>query len=255
MQRYFVPENHFTEKRVTITGADSRHIQKVMRMKPSDAIICANNKGDAYLCEIEYLDEDQVHATIKNRLTADPELPIDVTIAQGIPKADKFDAIIQKGTECGAVQFIPFQAERSVAVWKKDKKDKKRLRLEKIAKEAAEQSHRRFIPEIGDPMNLNQLITFSASFTNKMVAFEETAKAGAQAGFPTLLSKMGKGDQLLAVIGPEGGLTSDEARRLEAHGFILCGLGPRILRTETASIYLLSAISYHFELFNCEVDE
>lgn len=255
MQRYFVPSDQFDEKRVVITGEDARHIHKVMRMKPSDMIVCANNKGDAYLCKIDLCEDGKVLASIFERLEVDPELPIRVTIAQGIPKADKFDTIVQKGTECGAAEFIPFQAERSVAIWKQDKKDKKKVRLEKISKEAAEQSHRLCIPEVRDPMNVSQLIAFGESFKNKMVAFEETAKAGAQAGFPTLLNKMKEGDHLLAVIGPEGGLTSLEAEQLQAHGFILCGLGPRILRTETAALYLLSAISYHFELLHCEVDE
>ncbi|MCQ2008451.1 MAG: 16S rRNA (uracil(1498)-N(3))-methyltransferase [Sporolactobacillus sp.] len=255
MQRYFIPEDHFTENKVVITGDDARHIQKVMRMKPSDPLICANNKGEAYLCSIESTDEGQVCAIIKQKMTNNPELPIQVTVAQGIPKADKFDTIIQKGTECGASLFIPFQAQRSIALWKKDKKDKKRLRLEKISKEAAEQSHRLYIPKLSEPMGLDQLIALGTSYPFKMVAFEETAKSGAQAGFPTLLKKMSKGDRLLAVIGPEGGITVDEAKKLEDHGFLLCGLGPRILRTETAAIYLLSAISYHFELLNCEVDD
>ncbi|MCO7126342.1 16S rRNA (uracil(1498)-N(3))-methyltransferase [Sporolactobacillus shoreicorticis] len=255
MQRYFVPEDHFTEHHVVITGDDARHIQKVMRMKPSDSLICANNKGKAYLCAVESIDGGQVCAVIKQKITGNSELPIQVTIAQGIPKADKFDTIIQKGTECGASLFIPFQAQRSIALWKKNKKDKKRLRLEKISKEAAEQSHRLYVPKLSEPMDLDQLIAYSTSCDYKMVAFEETAKSGAQAGFPTLLKKMNKGDRLLAVIGPEGGLSVDEAKKLEDHGFVLCGLGPRILRTETTAIYLLSAISYHFELLNCEVDD
>lgn len=255
MQRYFINADQFTDHRVTITGDDAHHIQKVMRMKPADLILCANNKGAVYLCAIESFAEGSVHALIKSRQCVDSELPIHVTIAQGIPKGDKFETIIQKGTECGARCFVPFQADRCVALWKKNKADKKRLRLEKISKEAVEQSHRRFIPEISEPMNLDQLIAFSASFPFKVVAFEETAKAGQQARFPTVLKEMTAGDSLLAVVGPEGGLTAEEADTLKNHGFVLCGLGPRILRTETAALYLLSAISYHFELLQYGVDE
>ncbi|MCL1630423.1 16S rRNA (uracil(1498)-N(3))-methyltransferase [Sporolactobacillus sp. CPB3-1] len=249
MQRYFVSKNNIaTDGHIIITGDDARHIQKVMRMRPSDRMICADNSGNAYQCVIEACGDDQVHAYVQNKLTADPELPIYVAIAQGMPKSDKFDTIVQKGTECGASLFIPFQAERSIAIWKEEKKDKKLLRLKKIGKEAAEQSHRLYIPEIVNPMGLDQLIAFSASFPFRIVAFEETAKSGEQAVLPELLGKMHRGERLLAVIGPEGGLTLEEAQKLKDHGFALCGLGPRILRTETAAVYLLSAISYHFEL-------
>ncbi|MCO7175675.1 16S rRNA (uracil(1498)-N(3))-methyltransferase [Sporolactobacillus kofuensis] len=255
MQRYFVPRDQMDQQRVRISGDDARHIQKVMRMKVSDQIECADNQGEAFLCAIEHFEDDLVYATVLQKLTTNPELPIHVTIVQGIPKAEKFDTIVQKGTECGADRFIPFQANRSIALWKKGKQEKKLTRLRKICKEAAEQSHRLLVPEIYDPMTLDQLITYGDQFTYKMVAFEETAKVGAQSGFPTLIKKMSKDDPLLAVIGPEGGITTEEAAQLQEHGFVLCGLGPRILRTETAALYLLSAVSYHFELLHGEVDE
>ncbi|RYL91570.1 16S rRNA (uracil(1498)-N(3))-methyltransferase [Sporolactobacillus sp. THM7-4] len=250
MQQYFVPANQFKATGVVITGDDAKHIQRVIRMDISDPLICANNKGDAFLCQVEAFENQSVRARIISRLDSDPELPIRITIAQGIPKGDKFDTIVQKGTECGAKAFIPFQAERSVSVWHETKLEKKRTRLRKIAKEAAEQSHRLFIPDVEKPMTLEHLLSYSHSFTFKAVAYEETAKNGHQSGFPSLLQVMKKGDSLLAVIGPEGGLSPREAERFRQSGFFLCGLGPRILRTETASLYLLSAASYHFELLS-----
>jgi len=92
------------------------------------------------------------------------------------------------------------------------------------------------------------LIQLSAQYNHKIVAYEEEAKNGEQKNFAKMLSFAKPKDKILLVFGPEGGLTSKEASDLLAHGFELCGLGPRILRTETAPLYALSAISYHFEL-------
>lgn len=254
MQRYFVPEEQFDESGVRITGEDARHIRRVMRMNVADTIVCANNKGDAFLCKIKAFEDQSVIAGIESVLTSESELPVRITIAQGIPKGDKFDTIVQKGTECGAAAFIPFHSERTVSVWQKEKSEKKRLRLQRIAKEASEQTHRLFIPEVEPLMTLDQLLIFSERFTCKAVAYEETAKAGVQSGLPSLLRNMKAGNSLIMVIGPEGGLSPNEAERLKQSGFLLCGLGPRILRTETAALYLLSCASYHFELLQREVD-
>jgi 16S rRNA (uracil1498-N3)-methyltransferase len=248
MQHYFVPSDQFAESDVTIVGEDARHIRQVMRMKPSDRIVCANNRGDAFLCELLSFMGEAVRARILSGLDHQPELPVHVTIVQGIPKGDKFDLIVQKGTECGARAFIPFQAERSVSVWNPERQEKKRRRLEKIAKDAARQSGRLFIPEIMRPMTLDDLLLLAGSYAFKAVAYEETAKKGDHSALPALFRTMKPGDRLLAVIGPEGGLSPKEAERLASAGFRLCGMGPRVMRTETAALYLLSALSFHFEL-------
>ncbi|MFT8362085.1 MAG: 16S rRNA (uracil(1498)-N(3))-methyltransferase [Sporolactobacillus sp.] len=254
MQRYFIADEQFTERTVVITGEDAHHIQHVMRMHAADSIICVNGHGEAFVCVIDAVTAGQVTAVIESKLSANSELPIRVIIAQGVPKGDKFDTIVQKATECGASAFIPFQASRSIAAWQPNKVEKKRARLQRIAKEAAEQSHRLKLPPIYPPMTLRDLLVFAETINWKVVAYEETAKQGEQRPLPLLLQRIHPGDSLLVVIGPEGGLTAEEAATLEANGFILCGLGPRILRTETAPISFLSFISYHFELSLNEVD-
>jgi RNA methyltransferase, RsmE family len=253
MQQYFLPNNQVHDHHVLVQGDDAKHIIRVMRMAVGDEIICVVS-GRAFVCRIERMEDHKVMAEIGSSVSGTPELPNAVTIVQGIPKGEKFDTIVQKGTECGATAFIPFNAARSVAVWPKDRVAKKRLRLQKIAKGAAEQSHRLIIPEVAEPLGIDRLIQVGESFTYKMVAYEETAKAGQFSALPALLRQMRTGDSLLAVIGPEGGLTREEAGKLNESGFVLCGLGPRILRTETAPVYLLSAVSYQLELLNSEVE-
>ncbi|MDR7072801.1 16S rRNA (uracil(1498)-N(3))-methyltransferase [Fictibacillus barbaricus] len=248
MQRYFVPSNHWTEDRVFVSGEDAKHISKVMRMKAGDSIICCDNKGRSATCEIIDFDGDKVDACIKSDIASLSELPVHVTIAQGLPKADKLEYIIQKGTELGASDFFPFTADRSIVKWDDKKAVKKKERLEKIAKEAAEQSHRSRIPEILDPGNFSDLLKIAERYKIKIAAYEEEAKLQESSRFATSLRALENGDSILCVIGPEGGISEKEAKILADHGFELCGLGPRILRTETAPLYILSAISYHIEL-------
>jgi 16S rRNA (uracil1498-N3)-methyltransferase len=248
MQRYFVSPENWKEDRVFIKGEDAKHIAKVMRMQLGDNIICCNNNDRSSICEILDLGGSTVETQVIKDVESDPELPVSVSIAQGLPKADKLEYIVQKGTELGAFSFFPFSADRSVAKWDDKKSAKKKERLEKIAKEAAEQSHRSKIPEIMNPGSFSDLLKLAEQFNIKIVAYEETAKQQEYSGFSSAIKKAGKGDTLLCVIGPEGGLSEKEAKALKEHGFELCGLGPRILRTETASLYILSAISYHFEL-------
>ncbi|MFZ3588209.1 16S rRNA (uracil(1498)-N(3))-methyltransferase [Bacillus sp. DJP31] len=248
MQRYFVPSTQFSNQELIITGDDAHHINRVMRMDLEDQIICCNDLGESFLCEITKLTNDDVHLLIVEWLKETKELPVNVIIASGLPKGDKLELIIQKATELGCNQFVPFNAARSIAKWDEKKGDKKLDRWVKIAKEAAEQSHRTRIPAIQKPCSFEELIKLSEKFDYKMVAFEEAAKAGEKSQFASLLHTMKPGQSILVVFGPEGGLTEKEIKQLNGQGFVTCGLGPRILRTETAPFYVLSAISYHFEL-------
>ena len=109
------------------------------------------------------------------------ELPVSVSIVSGLPKGDKLEWIIQKGTELGAYEFIPFIAARSVVKWDEKKGAKKLIRWNKIAKEAAEQSHRTMIPEVSTPISMKELIKRSNSYDVKIIAYEEEAKEGESA--------------------------------------------------------------------------
>ncbi len=248
MQRYFAvyePEHN----RFLITGDDCRHISKVMRMKETEQILCVNEgERKTALCSITKISDEEVMADVIQWIEETVELPIEVTIVSGLPKGDKLEWIIQKGTELGAAQFIPFTAARSVVKWDEKKADKKVSRWQKIAKEAAEQSHRSVIPEVINPISLGTLIEMGEQYDVKLIAYEERAKQGEKSILASALKCVEPTSRLIVVFGPEGGLTESEVRELEESGFQSCGLGARILRTETAPLYLLSAVSYHLEL-------
>lgn len=245
MQRYFA--ENLKDETFFISPDDKHHILKVMRLKEGDEIICVY-QGKSALCSIAEITDDVLSAEVVKWEEDSVELPIHVAIASGLPKGDKLELVIQKGTELGASRFIPFTASRSIVKWDEKKAAKKVERWNKIAKEAAEQSHRQQLPEVTPPHSIKTLIEESKKFDYKVIAFEEDAKVGESSVLQTTLAAIQKGQSLLFVFGPEGGLTLDEVSELKEHGFLSCGLGPRILRTETAPLYALAAVSYQTEL-------
>lgn len=247
MQRYFVPYRASSET-FQITGEDFRHIVKVMRMKEADEIICVTEDHKSARCKITNISNEAVTVEVVQWVEESAELPVHVSIVSGLPKGDKLDLIIQKGTELGATTFIPFIAARSIVKWDEKKGDKKISRWQKIAKEAAEQSHRNVIPTVEQPIDLSSLLKISEQYDVKLIAYEEESRQGEKQNLVKCLQSLGKDGSLLVVFGPEGGLTPGEVEKLQEQGFISCGLGPRILRTETAPLYLLSAVSYQLEL-------
>ncbi|WP_092492517.1 MULTISPECIES: 16S rRNA (uracil(1498)-N(3))-methyltransferase [Virgibacillus] len=251
MQRYFVPETNWGKDEVIINADDAHHINRVMRLQAGDKIICNHPDGIAAICEITSSGNDGVQLVIMEWLEESSELPIEVTIAQGLPKSDKFELVLQKGTELGATAFTPIQAERSIVVWDDKKAEKKFKRYSKIVKEASEQSHRTKIPQINDVTTIEKLIEESSNYDKKLFAYEEEAKTSEFQSFGTIISEMDSGNRVLVCIGPEGGFSEKEADQLKQHGFTSVRLGPRILRTETASLYVLASISYQFEELRC----
>ncbi|MFB9761783.1 16S rRNA (uracil(1498)-N(3))-methyltransferase [Ectobacillus funiculus] len=247
MQRYFVHEEQVNNNHITIEGDDVHHITRVMRMEPGDELYCCLN-GKTALCTIAEITNTFVKVAVVQWVEERSELPVAITIASGLPKGDKLDLILQKGTELGAAAFLPFQASRSIVKWDSKKSEKKVERWAKIAKEAAEQAHRSIVPSVTAPLSFKELLAASAQYDACIVAYEEEARKGEKANFVQTLEKLQPGQRLLIVFGPEGGLTEDEVQRLCEHTFVSCSLGPRILRTETAPLYALSAVSYHFEL-------
>jgi 16S rRNA (uracil1498-N3)-methyltransferase len=247
VQRYFVDEPA-NDNRFIIKSEDRHHIVKVMRMQIGDEIICVDSRGRSAICAIAEITDEQVALDVVQWKEDFSEMPILVTIASGLPKGDKLEWIIQKGTELGAYEFLPFSAARSVVKWDEKKASKKIERWQKIAKEAAEQSHRTVLPEVYSPLSFKELLEKSKQYQYKLAAFEDESRNGEVSVFSKTLQQMKSGESLLVVFGPEGGLSNEEVQQLKANEFSLCGLGPRILRTETAPLYTLAAISYHFEL-------
>ncbi len=250
MQRYFVEEANWNleTNELTITGDDVHHISRVMRNKESDEVICIHPDKTIAKCKIKIIEDDLIQCSIVSIESNQYELPVHVSIIQSLPKGDKLDLILQKGTELGASSFYLYQAERSIVKWDKKKTIKRMTRFEKIIKEAAEQSYREMIPVLNNPANLVELIEATKDYHLKLIAYEEEAKKDDTSNrFKEELQNINAHEKVAIFIGPEGGFTTNEIKVLKEANFIPVKLGNRILRTETASFYVLSSISYQFE--------
>ncbi len=246
MQRYLVSREFSEQAMLTIIGDDAKHIQKVMRMQPGQFIIVVTNEI-AYEAEIISFDGHDVHVKRVSDALVSNELPKKVTICCGLPKGEKLELIAQKGTELGMHELVLFEAERSIVKWDTQKGRKKQERLQKIAKEAAEQSHRTIVPIVHEPLSFKKLLELSSNYDVLFVADEENAKQKTRTRLAEEISKVKRQDSICVVFGPEGGLSRTEIEQLFEKGFRSISLGPRILRAETAPLYVLSAISYEFE--------
>lgn len=251
LQRYFIPEPDWKDNKVLIKGNDRHHITRVMRSNETDRIICNHSRGYAAICKITKINESYVEADVEKILNEDRELPVSITIAQGLPKGEKFDFVLQKGTELGAKAFIPFQAERSVVKWDHKKFIKKKQRFNKIIKEASEQSQRNKQPKITSMMTLPELLEESKRYDKLIFPYEEEAKGSDYQSFGSIVNKLRQDENVLVCIGPEGGFSPNEVALLKENNFLPVRIGPRILRTETAALYVLASISYHFEELRC----
>lgn len=233
MQRYFCDSN---EEVVTLSSDDSYHITKVMRMNVGDNIeLVSNNK--LYIAEIIKTTPNVM--VKKNFIQESFGTNINIDIAQSIVVEQKMDYILQKGTELGANKFIPLIVDRSV-VKLNDKSDKKQKRWQTIVKEAAEQSKRLEVPTVANPCNIKELAKLDYDL-KILCSVNETSK-----NIKTILSNISIGDRILVVVGPEGGFTNLEEQELIKNGFVSVSLGNRVLRTETASLFVLSVINYIF---------
>lgn len=249
MQTYFVEENNWQENEVFISE-DAHHIIRVMRYNIGDVILCVHPNRQVAKCEITSFNKDEslVIAKIMEWLDIDNELPVQVTILQSLPKGNKLELIVQKGTELGASKFIFFESKRSIVKWDGKKAKNRIQRYEKIAKEASEQAKRNIVPKISYVENINQFIeNIDNQHCLKLIAYEEEAKQNRTSSFSQQLKQVRANEEIYIIIGPEGGLTEDEVQYFNKYGFVPVRLGKRILRTETASLYALSAISYHLE--------
>lgn len=245
MQQYFV--NGRAENQVEITDKDTiKHMFNVMRLTEGDEVVLVFDDGIKRLVKVA---DSSAHTfDIVEELADNVEMPVQVTIASGFPKGDKLDMVTQKATELGVAGIWAFPADWSVVKWDGKKLAKKEEKLAKIALGAAEQSKRNRVPEVRLFETKQDFLAQLPSFDNIFIAYEETAKAGELSTLARELKEVQAGEKILFLFGPEGGISPRELEMFEAAGGIKVGLGPRIMRTETAPLYALSTVSFALEM-------
>lgn len=246
MQQYFVngraPQGIFQIK----DKDTAKHMFSVMRLQTDDQIVLVFDDGIKRLARV--VDSQSQSVEIIEELADNVELPVSVTIAMGFPKGDKLEFVAQKATELGMTALWAFPADWSVVKWDGKKLAKKTEKLEKIAQGAAEQSKRNVIPQVKLFEKKAAFLAELEQFDKIFVAYEESAKEGETAVLARELSQMKSGEKILFIFGPEGGISPEEIEAFESKGGLKIGLGPRIMRAETAPLYALSSTSYALEL-------
>ena len=231
MQRYFAKSK--LEDKLILYDRDLHHIKNVMRGKLGDEIEVVY-ENIVHICQLANL--DPLELMIISTKTEDREMTTKLTIAISLVNEQKMDLILQKLTELGVSKIIPIKTERSIVKLDDKKVAKKLARWQTICKEACEQSKRTSIPEITTIIDIKELTGIDNSL-KLICSLAENSKP-----LVDYLNK--KTDEILFVIGPEGGFSEKEEKNLLANNFLPVSLGKRIMRVETAAIYVASIINY-----------
>ena len=248
MRKFFVDNENINDDKIIITGQDVNHIKNVLRLSAQEKIlICDKSSAKNYVSKIEKIENDLVECSVVAEVQGNSEGNVELHIFQGLPKADKMELIIQKGTELGISSFIPVKLSRCIV--KLDGKDevKKQDSWQKISEVAAKQSGRDIVPEVMHLKNLNETINMISEYDLFLVAFEEE-KDNTLKNELLKLKDIKSEYKIACLVGPEGGLTKEEVLRLEENGAKVITLGNRILRTETVAMYIASTVMYELEM-------
>ena len=242
MHKFFTPKENFIENTAKILGDDVKHLYKVLRLNEGDKIVLNNCDGDEFLAEIRTITKQEVIVDIEEKLEINNESEVKIYLFQGLPKAQKMDLIVQKGTELGITEFIPTLTER---VDIKLKGEFKKLdRLNRIALEAAKQSKRTIIPKVSEPISFEEALKRMESLDLVIVPYENAENFGIKTLFNDENIDTSKIKKVGILVGPEGGFELNEISRLKENGAYIVTLGSRILRTETAGFVATSLVQY-----------
>ncbi|MFP4321112.1 MAG: RsmE family RNA methyltransferase [Anaerolineales bacterium] len=243
MHHFFVPPANIQNGEAHLSPEIAHQLRNVLRMRPGDDIILLDNSGAAWRASIMTLDKKSARCTLHEAIVIPGEPRAHLTLYCGLPKKDKFEWILQKGTEVGVGRFVPLITARTVNAGQVS--DNKQARWERIITEAAEQARRARMPELSAPQTFEDALAALPDSALSLIAYAADTNA------PTLresLQGLITPPQHLALfIGPEGGFTADEVHTAETFGAGRISLGARVLRTETAAIVAAALILHELD--------
>jgi 16S rRNA (uracil1498-N3)-methyltransferase len=239
MPRVYIPPERITGTEIPLQTKEARYLLTVLRLVAGDAVTIFDGEGQEYRSELREDDEQGVYLAIQEELHPKRESPLRITLGQGLLKGDKMKFVIQKATELGVEAIVPLITARSIPIVEEEREALRLQRWERIAQEAAKQSGRTVVPGIGP---IQEFADFLAASAGARIMFWE--------GEPTPLRKIANQidpqQGLTLLIGPEGGFSEEEVLAAQAQGFIVAGLGERVLRAETATLSVLSIMQHLF---------
>ena len=226
------------------------HIKNVLRLTIGDTITVCDGAGKEYECEIAEISKEQVYANIVDINQNAAELPCNITLFQGMPKSDKMEFIIQKCVELGVSRIVPVEMSRCVVKLEPKKEEAKRKRWYGISESAAKQSKRMIVPEIAPVMKYKDAVQEAEKTDLFLLPYEDSESLEGAGGMELtreLIRRLEPGQKCAVLIGPEGGFSDAEVEIAKAHAAKTITLGKRILRTETAGLFVMSAIGLLLE--------
>jgi 16S rRNA (uracil1498-N3)-methyltransferase len=233
MRYFFVEPAALSKPIATIEGSEVRHMKNVLRLKPGDKIRVFDGEGFEYDASIHQFFADRVEIKITRKFPGTKESPVQIGVAQALLKEKKMDRLLRHLCELGVTRWIPFISERSVPRPGEKRLSVREQRWAKIIKESCKQCQRAKLPEISKTLTFNDVLEYGLSGDLQIIFYENE---------PATLKSLIKPDpqspprKIILILGPEGGFSDPEIERARAAGYVVAGLGSRILRAETAAI-------------------
>lgn len=221
-----------------VEGDEGFHAATVRRIRPGEVLVLSDGAGALARCEVEEAGKRGLSARVVQRWTAPRPVP-EVTVAQAIPKSERSELAIELATEAGADGFVAWQAARCVARWDGERADKGLRRWRAVARSAARQSRRAYIPQVDGPLGTRALAQVAAERVEAgglVLALHESADR------PLADSAVAQATSIMLIVGPEGGISDGELGELVTAGANVIRLGPTVLRTSTAAAVALGAL-------------
>lgn len=238
MRRFFVSPTSLRQSTIPLEGDTLHHLSKVLRLTPGEEILLLDGRGNLCQCRIESLGRKSGEARVLRRWQ-ESEGVLPIQLLQSLPKGDKMELILQKGTELGVTEFVPVLAGRSTPRLVADREESRQQRWERIIQEAARQCRRPVLPRLAQTIALADALG-ACSAELRLLPWEEESRPLAE-----VLPRLPPASTAV-LIGPEGGFSTAEASLASAAGFLPISLGPRILRSETAGFAVATILQHHY---------
>lgn len=245
MPRFFLPAQSPEDGVFSITGENAKHISFSLRMRRGEHITVCDGEGTEYDCALVSLDGQTVLAEVIDVKRSSSEPPLRIRLYQSVPKGDKFDYIVQKAVELGVSEIVPVYSARCIVKPDAKSEEKRLARLGKIAEEAAKQCGRGVIPKVLPHMRYADAVKACGDVPS-FICYEDERSYSLKTYLHELAQKEKTAVQFF--VGPEGGYAPEEIALAAEYSIPSTKLGPRILRSETASGFVLASVAYEFEL-------
>ncbi len=252
MPKFFIDKSAVSGDLAILTGEKADHITKSLRMSPGETVVLCDGEGTDFEAVIESVGKT-VTLRIEDSKPSVGEPPYRAVIYQGLSKGERFDTVVQKSVECGAVSVVPVQTERATVRLKSDDCDKKNVRWQRIAEAAAEQCGRGTVPRMGGLMSFAEAVEAAKGADLALFCYENEDGVTLKERLTDFAENVSGTPEIAVLIGPEGGFSEREADMAraavrECGNFHSVSLGTRILRTESAAPFVLACISMALEL-------